>query len=258
MDTNGKIKMEQPLKTRRILDDEFPKWDGTIAFRTHANAYKAKGVDPDATEARASVDQQALQSRCASGNQPVQRELRDADTVEPELLKEGKVKPLDDVIREAAFSQGGNTEGGREAECGRWRRVNAYSRAGLKLLQFVQSGGPEPGVDGSFRGVEVARFDAEAAAGPRVGGKDVRDDGNAGIDVRGQAAGGELTVVEIERGGAPEVAPPGREDLGAGAVLDGEEGDDVAEVIVVEVADAVDGSSVHLPSGGRFARRFRI
>ena len=109
--------MEQAFKTRRVLDDELLKQDFTVAFRTHANASKAKGVDSDATEAGASVHQQALQGRRAFGNQLVQRELRDADTFEPDLLNQGEVKPLDDVVREAAISEGGDTEGGREAEC---------------------------------------------------------------------------------------------------------------------------------------------
>jgi hypothetical protein len=43
------------------------------------------------------------------------------------------------------------------------------------------------------------------------------------------------------------VAPAGREDLGAGAVLGGEEGDDVAEDGVGEVADAIGASSIFMP-----------
>jgi hypothetical protein len=46
----------------------------------------------------------------------------------------------------------------------------------------------------------------------------------------------------VERGGAPKVAPPGGEDLSAGAVGGGEEVDDVAQDAVKEAAEAVGGS----------------
>jgi hypothetical protein len=48
-----------------------------------------------------------------------------------------------------------------------------------------------------------------------------------------------IAAVEAERGGAPEVAPPGRDCLGAAAVLDGEKSDDLAEKFVGEGADVV-------------------
>jgi hypothetical protein len=235
------------LKTGGILDDEFLK-QGVILFRTDTDACKAKGDDPDATEADAFVDEQAFESRCLCGNQVVQRELADGDGLKSELLKQGEVKPLDDVVRECAMSEGGDKEGGREAEGGRRRRLDLCKRPDVELLQIVQSGGPEPGVDGGFRDVEVEGIDAEAAAGSRVEGEDVGDDADAGGDGR------ELAVVEVERGGAPEVAPAGREGLGAGAILDGEEGNDVAEVVVIEEADAV----VVRSGGRRSLRRPRI
>jgi hypothetical protein len=59
----------------------------------------------------------------------------------------------------------------------------------------------------------------------------------------------EATAVEVERGGAPEVAPPGGEDLGARAVFGGEEGDYLTEEVVGEVADAVHASSIFARSG---------
>ena len=72
-----------------------------------------------------------------------------------------------------------------------------------------------------------------------MGGEDARDEA---IEI---AVVGwdweEAAAVEVERGGAPEVAPPGREDLGAGAVLGGEEGDDLAQDSVGDLADAVLG-----------------
>lgn len=61
----------------------------------------------------------------------------------------------------------------------------------------------------------------------------IGEDG-AGVDIIG-----EETEVEIERGGVPEVAPPGGEGLGAGALVCGEEGDDFFEHSVGQVADAV-------------------
>jgi len=63
-----------------------------------------------------------------------------------------------------------------------------------------------------------------------VGGEDAGDD----ID------GAKVTAVEVERGGAPEMAPPGGEDLGAGGILGGEERDDLTHNGVREAADSVD------------------
>jgi hypothetical protein len=74
-----------------------------------------------------------------------------------------------------------------------------------------------------------------------VGGKDARDDAIEEIPV-----GGEVTAVKVKRRRAPEVAPLGSEDLGAGAFLGGEERDDLAEDSVGEGADAVGASSVIL------------
>lgn len=45
--------------------------------------------------------------------------------------------------------------------------------------------------------------------------------------------------LEVERRRAPERPPPAREDLGAGAVLGGEERDDAAEDLVGEAADQI-------------------
>ena len=53
----------------------------------------------------------------------------------------------------------------------------------------------------------------------------------------------EATAVEVQRGGAPDVPPPGRQDLGAGTFLGGEEGDDLPEDGVGEGADAVGAGS---------------
>jgi hypothetical protein len=50
---------------------------------------------------------------------------------------------------------------------------------------------------------------------------------------------GDVIEVEVERRRAPEVAPPLGEDLGATALLDGEEGDYLSEDLVGEAADAV-------------------
>jgi hypothetical protein len=114
--------------------------------------------------------------------------------------------------------------------------------AELELVEAIKGGGAEPGVDGSGSGAEVARGDAEAATGTRVGGEEARDEGSEGaVVIFGQVVveAVEAVTVEVEGGGAPEVAPPRRKDLCADAVLGGEEGDDVGEDGVREVADAV-------------------
>jgi hypothetical protein len=56
------ILMEQPSETRSVLNDEFLKLQliRGIPFGNHTNACKARGVDPDATKAEASINHQAL------------------------------------------------------------------------------------------------------------------------------------------------------------------------------------------------------
>ena len=82
---------------------------------------------------------------------------------------------------------------------------------------------------------ELVSGDAQAAVGARVGGEDAGD--GAGECVLPRA---KRTVVEVERRGALEVAPPGGEAQRAASFLGGEAGNDLAEDGVWEVADDVD------------------
>ena len=185
------------------------------------------------------------------------------------MLEVGEVKPLGDVVvGEAAATEGGDAEGGREAVGGRRQRPKRFRMLGrnpaLEHLEAVEGRGHEPAIQGGGGGGgeggghdppiqgggggdgETVPLDTEAAAGALVAVKNVRySRGDVVVDPavsddREIGGGGEATAVEVERGGEPEVAPPGREDLGAGAVLDGEEGDDLAEEFVGEGADPVD------------------
>jgi hypothetical protein len=110
------IKMEQPLKTWGILNDEFPELELVVPCRPNMHTYacKAKGVDADAMEAKAAVNQQALES-WTPGNHVVQRTLGDSDAFKRELLKLGEPKPLNGAVMEVAVCNGGNTKGGGEA-----------------------------------------------------------------------------------------------------------------------------------------------
>ena len=120
-------------------------------------------------------------------------------------------------------------------------------------MEVVEGGGSEPGV-GSVDG-EVVDGRAEAAAGAPVGGENAR----YGV-IEALLDEQERTVVKVERGGAPEVAPPGREDLGAGAVLGGEEGDDGAEDVIGEFADEIpvaDELAIPVPRPAPLGRGFR-
>ncbi|EMS59304.1 Cation/H(+) antiporter 15 [Triticum urartu] len=74
-----------------------------------------------AGKAKTAVNQKGLQGG-AAGNQAMQRALGDADKFKPELLKQGKVNPLDGAVGEVGTSDGDNTEG---AERQRWRHRDA-------------------------------------------------------------------------------------------------------------------------------------
>ena len=62
---------------------------------------------------------------------------------------------------------------------------------------------------------------------------------DAGDDVAAGHPPGDVVVAEVERGGAPEVAPPRGQGLRARAVAGGEVGDDGGECGVREAADEV-------------------
>jgi hypothetical protein len=62
----------------------------------------------------------------------------------------------------------------------------------------------------------------------------------SGEDAGDDIDGAKVTAVKVERGGAPEMAPPSGEDLGAGGILGGEERDDLTQNGVGEEADSVD------------------
>lgn len=140
-----------------------------------------------------------------------------------------------------------NGKGGREAA--RLRRERRLRRLlqgrrqrtvveELELLEAVQGGGTEEAVEVWLDGGPAGRRQDEAADGAAVRLADAGHEVDAGCP----RAGAEAVAVEVERGGAPEAAPTGGEDLGAGAVDGGEEVDDVAQDAVGEAADAVGGS----------------
>ena len=89
----------------------------TINFATYAS--KGNGVDSETTEIGTMHNLQALQSK-ATRKHGVQRRFGDADPFKTELLKLREVNRLGCDVREPAISNGGNTEGFREAEGSRW------------------------------------------------------------------------------------------------------------------------------------------
>ena len=106
---------------------------------------------------------------------------------------------------------------------------------GLPKIAAMQEG--EAGVEAEQLAVQLWNRDGFHSSRQRrddwiilhvEAGKDLGDDGDAVVLPPGEAAVDD----EVERGGAPEVAPPGGEDLGAGAFPGGEERDDVAENVV--------------------------
>lgn len=249
-------KIEQLLKKRGILDDDFLQLHlprqrcYPTRCNQHTQASKARRVDPNAAEADAASQQQALQQR-AAGDHGVQRGLRDGDILESEMLEPREAKVMDGGVLELAPADGGDVEGIRESEEGyRWRRGRRRRRAAavaeeLELLKVVDGGGSEPGIHGVAAAVGG---DAEAAAWARVGGEDGGDDAGdgygEGVPLVVAAEGEEATVVEAERRGAPEMAPPLGEDLRAAGFPGGEASDDVAEDVVREVPDEVAGAGL--------------
>lgn len=232
---------QQLVKTRSILDDELLKPEvRAIVVGSQADASKGGGVDPDAAEATAAVKKQALEGRAAgTGDHAVQGALGDANTYERELLELGEADPLHwTAVRDVALADGRGPESGPEAERRRRWLLRRRPRmvAELDLLKVVEGRGAQPGIHGGGAVMEVVRGDTEQAAGAVVGGEDAGHD--AGVII------GEIAAVEVERGGAPEVSPPGGEDLGACGLLGWEEGDDVAQYGVGEAADVAHASTV--------------
>jgi hypothetical protein len=88
--------------------------------------------------------------------------------------------------------------------------------------------------------------------GGLVGAQQPAEPGGQAFVVANVAAAANETGLEVERGEAPQGPPPAREDLGAGAVLGGEERDDAAKNLVGEAADqVVVGAAVSCSSSGR-------
>lgn len=154
------------------------------------------------------------------------------------------------MVGEGAAAEAGDAEGGGEAaEDGRRQRrrllpPSTEADVELEVVEAGEGGGAEPGLEraGGGGAVEVEEgleWDAEAAAWAGVGGEDAGDLAEA----EPVAVAGE---VEVERGRAPEGEPTGGEDLCAGAVFGWEEGDDVAQDAVRELADEILSFFFHL------------
>jgi hypothetical protein len=88
----------------------------------------------------------------------------------------------------------------------------------------------------------AAAEEVESAGGARVLGDYLGDGGGWDTGGGGDAPGSDADL-EVERRGAPEVAPPVGDDRRAAAVFGGEEGDDGAEDGVGEPADEIVGRS---------------
>lgn len=151
------------------------------------------------------------------------------------------------ILGEITTANVGDAQRGCEAEHVRWQpwpgatvEVVVSEASDLELLEAIEGGRLEPTTK---LGIEVAaEADAvtvvakgEASSRARVCGKDLGDDGDAVVLLPREAAVND----KVERGGAPEVAPPWREKGCPHGTLDGEEGDDVAKDFVREAADEV-------------------
>lgn len=118
--------MDQPFKTWSILDDHLfqvethlPYTVISTAWGMEGDASNGRGIDAEASESEGTFEQQPLQCR-AAGDDAMERMLGDDDLLEGEQpeLREPK-REGGCAVWEAALANGGDTEGGREAEGGR-------------------------------------------------------------------------------------------------------------------------------------------
>jgi hypothetical protein len=117
------VEVEQLFQRRGVLDYEFLELlilNYREPSKTHADAFEALGADPGTGDAIDVVKQQALESG-ALGDHVVQGAIGgDAGLFKREQLKIWEVRWLGG---EGAASEGGDSEGAREAEgCGAQRR----------------------------------------------------------------------------------------------------------------------------------------
>lgn len=174
----------------------------------------------------------SVQSRAAS-EQGMQGILRDSYGSKIKVLQVGKMDVCC-IVWELAAAEFSDEEGGREAQC-RMRyqrgRPNPGEEGEIDLLELVEGRGSEPTVQCGVVILQDEWRGAETTSNALVLGEDAGDDG---LTDSPQAAS-----LEVEGCRAPEGAPPGREDLGAGTLLGGKEGDDAAQDLVREKADQI-------------------
>lgn len=162
--------------------------------------------------------------------------LADANATEREVGQGGEGERATVAGREAAVFEVKHPEGGEAERGGGENGLDmGHGVTEDQVLDRVEHRQAEPVVEeagvGGVGEVEVP--DGEAADGAPVSSKDLgEDDSDALVDVVRPLE----AVVEVERRGAPQVAPAAGEDGGAGALLGLEEGDYGAEHAVWEAA----------------------
>jgi hypothetical protein len=202
-------KWNQSLKARCILNDKLLKHK--ICFRNpirnrDTNTPKSRRDDPDTAEPVELLKLKALEHSTAS-QQMVDGCLRDGNIPELEVLQPREKKRTCSInLGEITAADAGEAQGRREAERRRGQRARWHDGPiELKLLEAIKRGGSEPAVE---LGVQVmAEADVvkrEAASWAKVCGKDVGDDGDELAFLYGKVE----VYGEVERGGAPKVAPP--------------------------------------------------
>lgn len=175
--------------------------------------------------------------------------LRICEIMEGEL-REVRKHNTSKIIWEVASAVASDCEVG---ESQRWQRqwVELIGSVPVQVLEMdlldpVEDGGPEPGVEGGVAVVAGGVGDTgevhegQPASWAGVGGQDGGDARGDAVPIAPAGTETELAVVEVERSGAPEGCPAGGNGPGADAGVGREQGDDGAEDLVRKGADVSD------------------
>jgi hypothetical protein len=236
--TDRRVQQDEALQERRVHHGEVLR-----PGQPNAQAPEALAAEMDALVLNAG-EREGVQNG-AGGDQVVQVQFSHVDAYQLERPEMGK-EDAGEAVGELPEGQGEALERRAAEDVGRkahgFGRVPGSRRAAEvgkedclveegELLGALGGEEARPVGELTVQIIESALAEADGAEGATVISEDSSDAG-------GTLELGKAGIVEDEQGGAPEVAPAGGESGGAGAIRDGELGDDVTEEVVVEGVDS--------------------